>query len=320
MKTKKIFVTGAMGFIGLHWCKKLLNEGHKVYALDIKDSNTELKKNKNFFFYKESVFNYVLVKKLVKKTDITCHFAGIASPKEYLVNTTKVINLTVNPSLKIVDFCKKYQKKLFFTSTSEIYGKSNEVPFLEEGNRLLGSTSVKRWCYSTSKALVEHAIFANLTKKSSFVIFRLFNVYGPGLEGRVVDIFIKNAIANKNLNIFGKGSQKRCFLYIDDCIEIFYEIFKKKILPNEVINIGNNISTSVNDLAKKIIKIANSNSKIVKQTKKKISKMRSEGYEDISLRVPSLQKLHKMVIYRPKFNLNIGLKKYYNSIKLNDQN
>ena len=315
MRTKKIFVTGAMGFIGLHWCKKLLSEGHKVYGLDIKNYNTDIKKNKNFFFYRESVFNYDLVKQLVKKTDITCHFAGIASPKEYLINTTKVINLTVSPSLKIVDYCKKYKKKLFFTSTSEIYGKSKEVPFLEEGNRLLGSTSIKRWCYSTSKALVEHSIFANLKKKSSFVIFRLFNVYGPGLEGRVVDIFIKNAIKNKNLNVFGNGSQKRCFLYIDDCIEIFYEIFKKKNLPNEVINIGNNVSTSVQNLAKKIIKISNSNSKIVKQSKRKISQMKSKGYEDISLRVPSLQKLKKMVSYRPKYNLQNGLRKYLNSIK-----
>ena len=315
MKSKKIFVTGALGFIGIHWCEKLLKKGHKVYGLDIKDNKSNIKKHKNFFFYKKSVFDYHLVRKLVKKTDITCHFAGIASPKEYLINTTKVINLTVNPSLKIVDYCKKYKKKLFFTSTSEIYGKSKEVPFLEEGNRLLGSTSVKRWCYSTSKALVEHSIFANLKKKSSFVIFRLFNVYGPGLEGRVVDIFIKNAIKNKNLNVFGNGSQKRCFLYIDDCIEIFYEIFKKKSLPNEVINIGNNVSTSVQNLAKKIIKISNSNSKIVRQSKRKISQMKSKGYEDILLRVPSLKKLHKMVSYRPKYNLQNGLKKYLNSIK-----
>lgn len=306
-----------MGFIGHHWCQKLLDQGHKVYALDIKKPYPQMINNKNFLFFKKSVFNYNLVEKLIKKTDLTCHFAGIASPKEYLVNTTKVIDLTVNPSLKIVEYCKKYNKKLFFTSTSEIYGKSKEIPFNENGNRLLGSTNVKRWCYSTSKALVEHSIFANLTKKSSFVIFRLFNVYGPGLEGRVVDNFLKNAIKNKNLKIFGDGNQKRCFLYIEDCIEIFYEIFKKKSYPNEVINIGNNISTSIYSLAKKILIISNSKSKIIKQTKKKIDKMKSEGYEDITKRVPSLKKLHKMVSYRPKYNLLNGLKKYFFSINKN---
>ena len=179
-KSKIFFVTGAMGFIGTHWCKKLLKEGHFVYGLDIKKNTI---KNKNFKYYKQSVFNFRLLENLIKKSDIICHFAGIAEPKLYLTNTSQVINLTVKPSFRIVELCIKYKKKILFTSTSEVYGKSTKIPFKETDDRLLGSTNYSRWCYSTSKALVEHLIIAyGADKKLDYIIFRLFNVYGPGFK------------------------------------------------------------------------------------------------------------------------------------------
>jgi len=308
---KKVFVTGASGFVGRHWCKKLLSEGNIVYAMDLKETYKDLLKFNNFHFYKRSVFDYGLVQRLVKKTDITCHFAGIASPNEYLYNTHKVIDLTVNPSLKIIEYCNRFKKKLFFTSTSEIYGKSYKIPFFENDDRLLGSTSTKRWCYSTSKALVEHSIFANLNKKKgSFIIFRLFNVYGKGLQGRVVDGFIGNALKNKDLKIYGTGKQTRSFLYIDDCIEIFYRIFRKRNLENQVVNIGNNKETSIKKLATLTIELTKSKSKInyIKMNSK--NKMKRSGYEDISRRVPSIIRQKKITKYSPKISLRIGLKKF----------
>ena len=309
MRVKKVFVTGAMGFIGFNWCKKLLENGYEVYAIDIKKNNQKLNHHKKFRYHRDSVFNYDLVRKLIKNSDLTCHFAGIASPKEYLINTTKVIDLTVNPSLVIVNTCAKYDKKLFFTSTSEIYGKSTELPFTEEGNRYLGSTSTRRWCYSTAKALVEHAIFAKLSnKKKKFIIYRLFNIYGYGLEGRVVDIFFEKALKNKDLEIFGTGREKRCFLYIDDCIEIFFQILKKNKFNNQVLNIGNNKEEKILSLAKKIIKISNSKSKIKIKSKYAKNKMKKQGFEDILRRIPSIVKLNKTLKYKPKTNLVEGLK------------
>ena len=106
---KKVFVTGASGFVGRHWCKKLLTEGNTVYAIDLKKTYKDLLKFNNFHFYKRSVFDYKLVQRLVKKTEVTCHFAGIASPNEYLYNTHKVIDLTVNPSLKIIEYCNRFK-------------------------------------------------------------------------------------------------------------------------------------------------------------------------------------------------------------------
>lgn len=301
---KKFFVTGAMGFVGSHWVKKLLSEGHEVTALDIKPVENFFKKNKKFKFFKASVFNYGLLEKLIKKNDIICHFAGVAEPMQYLKRTKYTIELTLLPSLKIVDLCCKYKKKIFFTSTSEIYGKLNKIPFKEDSDRHLGSPQTSRWCYSTSKSLVEHYITAN-SKESNlkYIIFRLFNVYGPSLKGRVVDEFINKSLLNKNVMINGNGRQTRSFLFIDDCIDAFYKIFKKSV-NNEVFNIGSDNEISMINLAKKVKKICNSKSKIIFNSKKFI---KVGGYEDISRRVPSIDKLKKQIKWRPSVNLDKGL-------------
>ena len=290
-----------MGFVGSHWVKRLVKEGHQVTGLDIKPLDSYFKNLKNFRYIKDTVFNYKVIEKEVKKNDIICHFAGVAEPMEYLKRTKFTIELTLLPSLKIVDFCSKYKKKLIFTSTSEIYGKLNKVPFKEDSDRFLGNPQTNRWCYSTSKSLVEHYISANLKENNlKFIIFRLFNVYGPGLNGRVVDEFINKSLRDQKILINGNGKQTRSFLFIDDCIEAFYEILRKNI-NNEVFNIGSDKEISIFNLAKKIKKICKSNSKIEFNSKKFT---RIGGYEDISRRVPSIKKLKKTCImeasYKPK--------------------
>ena len=309
---KKFLVTGAMGFVGSHWVKKLLSEGYEVTGIDIKPLDKFFKKNKKFKFFKASVFNYALLEKLIKKNDIICHFAGVAEPMQYLKRTKYTIELTLLPSLKIVDFCCKFKKKIFFTSTSEIYGKLNKVPFKEDSDRHLGSPQINRWCYSTSKSLVEHYITANgLENNLKFIIFRLFNVYGPSLKGRVVDEFINKSLSNKKIMINGNGKQTRSFLFIDDCIEAFYKILKKN-MNNEVFNIGSDNEISMIDLAKKVKKICNSKSQIIFNSKK-FTKV--GGYEDILRRVPSVEKLKRQVKWKPKVSLHLGLNIMKNHIK-----
>lgn len=303
---KNVLVTGAMGFVGSHWIARLTEEGHKVTGVDIKPLKNFFKNKKNFKYIKASVFQYKLIEELVKKNDIIYHLAGVAEPMQYLKKTKFTIQLTLLPSLKIIDFCTKYKKKLIFTSTSEIYGKLDKVPFKENSDRLLGSPQTNRWCYSTSKSLVEHYISANAKEGDlKFIIFRLFNVYGPGLRGRVVDEFISKSLLDKKILINGNGKQTRSFLYVDDCIEAFHSIFKKN-LNNEVFNIGSDDEVSILKLAKKIKKICNSKSKISFHSKKFI---KLGGYEDISRRVPSINKLKKYANWRPKVSLDKGLEK-----------
>jgi UDP-glucose 4-epimerase len=301
-KNKIFFVTGAMGFIGTHWCKKLLSKGHIVLGLDIKNNTI---KHKNFKYYKNSVFEFKILEKIIKKSDVVCHFAGIAEQKLYLTNTTKVINLTVKPSFRIVELCVKYGKKILFTSTSEIYGKSTRVPFNEDDDRLFGSTNHSRWCYSTSKSLVEHLIIANGSeKKLDYVIFRLFNVFGPGLKGTVVDEFIKNAINQKPILINGNGKQIRSFLFVEDCIEAFYGIYKKKI-NKEIFNIGQKKETTIKDLAKIIIKITGSKSKLILKSNQ-LTKYK--GYQDIERIVPDNKKLKTKINWKPIYSIEYGIR------------
>jgi len=201
--------------------------------------------------------------------------------------------------------CVKYKKKIFFTSTSEVYGKSTKIPFKENDDRLLGSTNFSRWCYSTSKSLVEHLIIANGTdKKLDYIIFRLFNVYGPGLEGRVVDNFIKKAINQKPLLVNGNGKQTRSFLYIDDCIEAFYGIYKKNI-NKEIFNIGQNKELTIKDLAKIVIKITGSKSRLILKSDQL---KKYKGYQDILRRVPDNRKLRKKINWKPIFSIEYGLR------------
>ena len=309
---KNVLVTGAMGFVGSHWITRLTEEGHKVTGVDIKPLKNFFKNNKNFKYIKASVFRYKLIEELVKKNDIICHFAGVAEPMQYLKKTKFTIQLTLLPSLKIVDFCTKYKKKLIFTSTSEIYGKLDKVPFKENSDRLLGSPQTNRWCYSTSKSLVEHYINANAKESNlKFIIFRLFNVYGPSLKGRVVDEFINKSLSNKKIMINGNGKQTRSFLFIDDCIDAFYKIFKKNV-NNEVYNVGSDIEISMIDLAKKVKKICNSKSKIIFNSKK-FTKV--GGYEDILRRVPSVEKLKKQMKWTPTISLDEGLEIMKNHIE-----
>ena len=162
---KKILVTGAKGFIGDHWCRKLIDEGHKVDALDIK-RNTNPVNSKNYKYYKKSVFNFRLLKKLIKKNDIICHFAGIAEPLQYLKKPIDVIDLTISPSFEIIKLCNKYKKRIIFTSTSEVYGKSDKIPFSENDDRILGSTQKKDGATAQQSQLLSTIYLLIVNKKN----------------------------------------------------------------------------------------------------------------------------------------------------------
>ena len=150
---------------------------------------------------------------MIKKNDYICHFAGIAEPQQYLKRPIEVIDLTISPSFEIIKLCNKYKKKLIFTSTSEIYGKSDKIPFSENDDRILGSTQKKDGVIVQQSQLLSTIYLLIVNKKKlDFIIFRLFNVYGPGLYGRVVDNFIKKEKKNDDILINGNGKQTRCFL------------------------------------------------------------------------------------------------------------
>lgn len=313
---KKILITGCFGFIGSHWIEYLLNKKkYQVTGIDIKDLPKNFKKNKNFTYKKISIFEDKKIENLIKKNDYIFHFAAIPTPDSYISEPIKVLDITSIQAIKIVKLCSKYKKIIFFTSTSEIYGKNPNVPYSENSNRVLGSTDVDRWCYSSSKALVEHYIKAYAKHKNlKYVIFRLFNIYGPNLRGRVLDKFINKALKNQTIQINGKGAQTRCFLEVSDCMDAFYKVFYNKKNLNKTFNVGTDTQTTILELANKIIKLTNSKSVIKYKSYKLLSKT---GYEDMFLRVPDPSFLFSVTNWKPKINLDEGLKKMIKSIKKN---
>ena len=260
---KKILVTGSMGFIGQAWSNYLLKRNFEVIGIDIKKN---LINHPNFKYYEDTIFNFDLLKKLIKKSDLVCHFAGIAEPDLYLSRTNKVIDITILPLVEISNICSNLKKKLVYILLRNIWKiKSNS--FCRRGDRLYGTTMKSRWVKLLLN-LYQHYIYGlNQTKKLEYIIFRLFNIYGPNLKGRVIDTFISNALKNEDLIINGSGNQTRCYTYIDDCIKGFYLTIFGRQVKNETFNIGNRTPVSVNTLAKLIIKLTKSNSKIIKYDK-----------------------------------------------------
>jgi nucleoside-diphosphate-sugar epimerase len=310
-KIKKVYlITGCAGFLGYHWTKHLLKKKLNVIGIDLKPFPEEdLLKNKNFKFYNQSIFDYELMKELIDSSDYICHFAGIAEPQKYLDFPERVINLTAYQSIKIIKYCINKKKLFFFTSTSEIFGKNPQVPFQESSDRVLGSTSISRWCYSSSKAIVEHYLYACAKeKKIDFVGIRLFNIYGKNLKGRVVSTFMENAIRNKNLVVTKPGNQTRSFMYVDDCVNIMDKLLHSKKSINQFFNIGNVTEVSILSLAKLIKKITKSKSKII------LKEFKDDNYQDIPQRATLMNKLKKITNYKAKFNLEKGLKKYFDTI------
>ena len=295
-----------MGFVGSHWCERLLKEGKKVYAIDLGLHHKPLLDHENFVFVQDTIKNYEVLNTLVDRVDCVCHFAGIAEPDQYVKYPRKVIDITAVAGIKLIEMCRLKDKLFFLTSTSEIYGKSPEVPFREDGDRTLGSTMTKRWCYSTSKALLEHYLDAcAFSKELNYVVVRLFNIYGPRLKGRVVSNFVKNAVAGEDLIVHGDGNQTRCFTYIDDTIEAFYRLITNDECYNQVYNVGNPVETTVGELAELTCRLSETESKVQFM---KHDEYYGKSYEDIGRRVPNIDKIKSFTNWEPSTSLETGLR------------
>lgn len=310
---KTILVTGGAGFLGSYLCEKLLKRGHEVVALDMADGAKieHLIGKKNFHFIQGSVLDKDLMESEVKKADCIFHFAAIADPKRYVQEPLTVLEIDLQASLNIFKFAAANKTKVIFASTSEIYGRNPNVPWKEDANRILGSTHINRWCYSTAKSAAEHYLYAyNQRDGLSFVVVRFFNAYGPRLDdlgsGRVMPIFLKQFLTNEPVTIHGDGTQTRTFVYIDDATEAVMKVAFAKSAEGKAFNIGSDREISMLELAKIMKKIGNftSNFKFVPHKRVFGSK-----YEDIPRRVPDVSKIKKIVNWRATTPLEAGLKK-----------
>jgi UDP-glucose 4-epimerase len=311
----KILVTGGAGYIGSHLVDRLLEE-EEVCAVDnLTTGNVEnIQHNLNnpkFQFINDSVLNEELMEKLIKGCDVIYHLAAAVGVKHIVDDPLTSIKTNVKGTDIILDLAHRYWKKTLIASTSEIYGKSNQIPFDEHSTeRVLGSTKIDRWAYSTSKAIDEHLAFAYSKKGLPVVIVRYFNSYGPRIDekgyGTVVARFIKQALKGRPITVHGDGKQTRCFTYVDDTVRGTIAACTTKGAEGDVYNIGSNYETSIYQLAVLIKELTGSSSEI---TSTSYESYYGKGFEDTIKRVPSIINAKKKLKFEAKVSLQDGLKK-----------
>ncbi|MDQ0207860.1 NAD-dependent epimerase/dehydratase family protein [Alkalicoccobacillus murimartini] len=308
----RLLVTGGAGFIGSHLCEELLKEHHHVTVLDNfsngKPSNiAHLLPNEGFQLIKGDCADPDKVDSLMKEVDAVFHLSAILGVKNCVQYPLKVIKGNLDGTSVVLASAAEHQKKVIFASSSEVYGKSEDHPFKEDGNRLLGSTNIHRWCYSTAKSMEEHLCLAYGKEGLPVTILRYFNAYGPRatdtMYGGVVPIFVKAALENQPIPIFGDGSQSRCFTFVKDAATATALVLKKKT-HQEVINVGSDQSISIQELAERIKLLTNSSSEIVHIP---YEQAYGNGFEDMKQRVPHIEKAARLLGYVPDTQLDFGI-------------
>jgi UDP-glucose 4-epimerase len=309
----RVLITGGGGFLGSHLGDGLLAAGHEVMALDIAP---DLKVRHNlgkpgFRYLKGSVFDTDLLESLVAKADLVYHLAAVVGVEHYVEDPFHVLNVNVNGTQNVLKFAHRYDKRVVFASTSEVYGKSRDTPFREDGDRLLGSTEIDRWCYSTSKAVGEHFCFAYGKLGLPVVIVRFFNAYGPRLDridvGRVITIFMGQLLRGEDLTVIGDGKQTRAFTYVDDAVLALVRAGTLAEAVGRIFNIGSDRETTILELAETMIRAhpgTGSRVRLVRQ-----EDVYGESYEDIPRRFPDITRMRNILGVEPKVQLEEGLRR-----------
>jgi nucleoside-diphosphate-sugar epimerase len=306
----KVLVTGGCGFLGSHLCESLLERGEEVFALDSGGTAKirHLIGHPRLRVVRDSVMSNDIVDSLIAQVDLVYHLAAVVGVEHYVGDPYEVLNVNVNGTQNVLKVAFKYGKKVVFSSTSEVYGRNPKLPWTEGDDRVLGSTQIDRWCYSTSKAVGEHFCFAYHHLGLPVTVVRYFNIYGPRLDkldvGRIITIFMGQLLRNEPLTVIGDGRQTRCFTYVDDAIRATVQA---GILPGtsgQVFNIGTAVETSILDLAKLMLEISGSKSEIRFVSKEEIY---GTSYEDILRRVPDNTRMREVLGVSDEVPLREGL-------------
>jgi len=303
----RVFITGGAGFIGSHLCDALVAEGKEVTILD--NLSTGSKKNIAHLEGKIKVFqgdirDQKLIESLVAESDLVLHMAAALGVDNILENPIESISTNFYGSEVVLNAATKYDKRIAIASTSEIYGKNPKQPLSETDDRIIGSPQKLRWSYSDAKALEEAAAyFLYVTKKLKVTTIRFFNTVGPrqtGKYGMVIPRFVKAAIENKPLKVFGDGSQSRVFCHIEDTVKAVLLLASNNEATGEVFNIGGKGEITILDLAKMIVNLTNSKSEITFVNYKDAYAV---GFEDMARRVPDISKIKLFTGWEPKIDL-----------------
>ena len=309
----RILVTGGAGFIGSNLVDALMEQGHEVTVIDNlsvgKASNIEHHlESDRFHFVNDSILNTGTLERLIRQVDLIYHLAAVVGVKYVVEDPLNAIIANVRGTENVLELAFKYWVRAVIASSSEIYGKSTEVPLREDSDRLLGPTTVSRWSYSDAKAIDEYFALAYAKKGLPVTVLRYFNAYGPRLDptgyGSVIARFITQALRGEPLTIYGDGEQTRCFTYVAEAVEGTIQAATVREAAGQVINIGSNQETSVNELAQLIRRLIGSRSEIVH-----VPYAAAYGlhFEETRRRVPDVAWAREILGFEAKVPLEEGL-------------
>ncbi|MHC5540425.1 GDP-mannose 4,6-dehydratase [Singulisphaera rosea] len=306
----RVLITGGAGFIGSHLADAYLARGDVVFVLDDLSTGSiknisHLRAHPNFHYTVESVHHHPIVAELVDQCDVIFHLAAAVGVKLIVESPVRTIETNVHGTEVVLAQANKKKKKVLIASTSEVYGLSNQVPFREDGNLVMGATTKGRWSYACSKAIDEFLALAYWReKKLPTVVVRLFNTVGPrqtGQYGMVIPSFVTQALAGRPLTVYGDGKQTRCFAHVLDVVNALIRLMDRPEAVGQVYNIGSSEEVSIMEVAEQIKDLTGSASEIVRVP---YSEAYEEGFEDMPRRVPDTSKLFDLIGFRPERRLS----------------
>lgn len=306
----RVLITGGAGFIGSHLSDAYIERGDEVFIIDDLstgsiDNIAHLRSHPRFHYTIDSVHNQPLVAELIDQCDVVFHLAAAVGVKLIVESPVRTIETNVRGTEVVLAQANKKKKKVLVASTSEVYGLSNDVPFREDGNLVMGATTKGRWSYACSKAIDEFLALAYWReKKLPTIVVRLFNTVGPrqtGQYGMVIPTFVKQALAGRPLTVYGTGEQTRCFGYVKDVVGAFVKLMDREDAVGQVYNIGSNEEVSIMELARRVKELTGSASEIVTVP---YDEAYEEGFEDMPRRVPNIEKIGELVGFRPTMTLD----------------
>ena len=306
----RALITGGAGFIGSHLAEALLDGGHDVLVLDNLstgsiDNITELKGRRGFEYFIDSVSNEPLLAELIDRSDVVFHLAAAVGVKLIVEQPVHTIENNVHGTEVVLKHSNKKKKLVVIASTSEVYGKSNDVPFREESDLVMGPTFKHRWAYACSKAIDEFLALAYWKeRKLPVIIVRFFNTVGPrqtGRYGMVIPNFVRQARAGEPITVFGDGTQCRSFTHVADVVDALLKLVAEPKAIGQVINIGNIEEVSIKELADRVRELTRSQSAIRFVP---YDEAYESGFEDMPRRLPDLTKVAGLIGYKPQRTLN----------------
>ncbi|HEX6288686.1 MAG TPA: GDP-mannose 4,6-dehydratase [Herpetosiphonaceae bacterium] len=308
--TRSFLITGGAGFIGSYLAEALLARGDSVSIIDDLSTGAianirHLKSNSRFSYTLDTIMNEAVLAELIDECDTVVHLAAAVGVQLIVQSPVRTIETNVAGTEVVLKWAAKKGKQVLVASTSEVYGKSTQLPFREDADLLLGSSQMSRWSYACSKLLDEFLALAYYKERDLPVtIVRIFNTVGPRQSGRygmVIPRFVRAALRHEPLQVYGDGQQRRCFTHVGDTVSALIGLLDNPAAIGEIVNIGSHNEITIESLARRVIELAESDSTLMFVP---YDQAYASGFEDMRRRVPSIEKLQQLTGCAPTFDLD----------------